>query len=407
MKKNNKHLVGIGLEKLLHSQIYEALQGSVIEEIIKQAVTDDDDSYWRSEMEGHSFKIDEKLLNHYYTICHEVKEKLHFDEPIDFYITGDSSVNAFSVAAEGGKPHIVNLNSAIVELMTDEELKFVIGHELGHLINKDTALLRLINFVFPGGANIPITLQYKIRLWQQLSELTADRYGFLATNNLNVCVSAFFKMASGLDISKIDISIDALLDNNLEHLDYFLNDKGVSLADHPVNPIRIQSLNLFSDLNISEKELEKEMDKLISVLFKVGDSELDSAIAAYIAVAGILVAHADKKASKEEIQTILEHLAPLQIFPKQFLNQILKVGKYDTVFAEAVQTILTLNPGMREDLFCYLITLVLADKKLDPREIDFLYASGENFFGYSRKETATLLAQMIQLTFTPSLEMIC
>ena len=79
--------------------------------------------------------------------------------------------------------------------MTNEELKFVIGHELGHLINKDTSLSRLISFVFPEGTTPPITLLYKIRLHSQLAELVADRYGFKAAGNLESCVTAFFKMA--------------------------------------------------------------------------------------------------------------------------------------------------------------------------------------------------------------------
>ena len=76
-----------------------------------------------------------------------MKQKLQFEEKVDFYITGDSSVNAFSVAAEDeNEPHIVNINSALFDLMSRDELRFVIGHELGHLINKDTAMSRLISF---------------------------------------------------------------------------------------------------------------------------------------------------------------------------------------------------------------------------------------------------------------------
>lgn len=42
-----------------------------------------------------------------------------FTEPVDFYITSDASVNAFSLAFEDkGEPHIVNVNSALFDLMT-------------------------------------------------------------------------------------------------------------------------------------------------------------------------------------------------------------------------------------------------------------------------------------------------
>ena len=123
-------------------------------------------------MEGHCLKVQEDLLPDVYSLCQEVKQKLNFKEKVDFYITGDSEVNAFSLAAEDdGSSHIVNINSGLFDLMTRDELRFVIGHELGHLINKDTALNRLIAFVFPPEAQVPVTLQYKIRLHEQLLNL--------------------------------------------------------------------------------------------------------------------------------------------------------------------------------------------------------------------------------------------
>ena len=78
-------------------------------------------------------------------------------------------------------------------------------------------------FVFPPDkAAIPLILAYKFRLWQQLCELTADRYGYLAIPNLNTCVSAFYKMASGLHLTKDTFDLDLFIKHNLKHLDYFV-----------------------------------------------------------------------------------------------------------------------------------------------------------------------------------------
>lgn len=138
MKKFNPT---IDLEKQIGTQIYEALQGSVVEEVLRKTKISNNDAYWRSSMEGHSLKVQPELLPDFYELCQEVKNKLNFTENVDFYITGDATVNAFSLAAEDeGEPHIVNVNSALFDLMSDDELRFVVGHELGHLINKDTAM---------------------------------------------------------------------------------------------------------------------------------------------------------------------------------------------------------------------------------------------------------------------------
>jgi Zn-dependent protease with chaperone function len=401
----NDLIPSIDLEKQIGEQIYNALQGSVVEEVLRKTKISSQDAYWRSTMEGHSLKVQEELLPEFYALCQEVKQKLKFDEKVDFYITGDSTVNAFSLAAEDeGAPHIVNVNSALFDLMSQDELRFVIGHELGHLINKDSALSRLIHFVFPPETRVPVSLQYKIRLHEQLAELVADRYGYIAAEDLGVCVTAFFKMASGLDLAKINVSIDALIADNSRRLEYFLNDKGVSRASHPVNPIRVQALNLFANAK-TQQELHDGMDQLISILLKVGDNELDEHVARFAAAAGLLVANTDSAINQDEIDRIIETLASMKIFPGEFLDEIAK-GDVIKTFNESVESILSINPGMREELLNYMINIVLSDKIISKAEIDMLYQFGSSV-GLSDMEVATAIAVAIQSNYIPSLESIC
>ena len=405
VKSRSNFNPAIELERQIGEQIYNALQGTVVEEVFKKIRMSGSDTYWRSNMEGHSLKVDKELLPDFHRLCHDVKAKLNFEEPVDFYITGDSTVNAFSVAAEEeGEPHIVNINSALFDLMTTDELKFVIGHELGHLINKDTALARLIRFVFPPEANVPVSLQYKIRLHDQLAELVADRYGYIATENLDVCVTAFFKLASGLDLAKMNVSIEALIADNNRRLEYFLKDKGVSRASHPVNPIRVQALNLFATSK-SEDDLQAGMDELISILLKVGTCELDEHTARFIASAGLIVANIDEGVDEDEIKRVIESLASMKMFPRKFLDEIAQ-GNVGEIFFDSVQNILRINPGMREGMLKYMISIVLSDKLIAKEEVDLLYEFGEQI-GLSDMEVASAIGEAIQVNYVPSLESIC
>lgn len=405
VRNQNNLNPSIEFEKQIGEQIYNALQGSVVEEVLRKTKISSNDAYWRSNMEGHCLKVQEDLLPDVYSLCQEVKQKLNFKEKVDFYITGDSEVNAFSLAAEDeGSSHIVNINSGLFDLMTRDELRFVIGHELGHLINKDTALTRLIAFVFPPEAQVPVTLQYKIRLHEQLAELVADRYGFIATEDLGVCVTAFFKMASGLDLAKMNVSIEALIADNNRRLDFFLKDKGTSRASHPVNPIRVQALNLFANAK-TERELNEGMEELISILLKVGDNELDEHLAKFLASAGLIVARQDNKIKKEEINEIIEALATVKIFPRKYLDEIAQ-GKVEEIFKESVSKILEYNPGYRNVLLEYMIHIVLSDKIIAKEEVSMLYSFGSDI-GFSDKEVASAIAEAIQKNYMPSLESIC
>ena len=395
----------IQLEQALAGQIYHALEGDVVRFVLKNAQGGTDDDYWRSRMEGHCMKADKNLLGNFYNLCHEVQERLNFQEKVDYYVTGDSSINAFSIAAEDSEhPHIVNVNSELFNLMNEDELKFVIGHELGHLINQDTALRRLIHFVYPPqSTQIPITLQYKIHLHDNLAELVADRYGYIACGNLEACVTAFFKMASGLDLEKMQVSIDDLLSDNSKHLDYFLKGGGMSHYDHPVNPIRVQAINLFASAR-NQIELDNGMEELIQILLKVGNNPLDEPMSVFVATAGIIAANVDGNVSKEEYEQIIGTLSGSNIFPKNFLESVAQ-SDVDALFQESVNTILSINPGLKPSLLEYMIGIILSDREIGEKEVNFIYGIGKSL-GLSVKEISVLFAGMVQRSFNPSLDAI-
>lgn len=396
----------IELEQHLSQQIYAALHGELVGKILSQSSYNQGGESLRSAMEGHSFKVEKRLMGHLYDLLYGVKEKLGFKDPVDFYITGDSTVNAWTIAAaREGEPHIVNINSALVNLMSDDELRFVVGHELGHLMNKNTEMLRLIGFVFPRGTVPPLVLQYKIRLWEQLSELIADRFGYMAVESLPACLSAFFKMTSGLDINKIDMQVDAYLEENLKHLEYFINDKGLSRDTHPVNPIRVQSLNLFATCQ-SEEELEKKMEGIISALFKISNDETDYFLGFFVATAGLIAINIDGEVTEKEIEAVLNNLSSFHIFPRHFLDNVCKQN-VEEIFFSSIQEILKRDPGMREGMFNYIISLVLSDSSFNQKELDFIFQIGRECFGFSEKEIADRMAVAIQKNFVPSYEAIC
>ena len=412
-KKINHNDYAIPLETSLRTQLYDALQGNVVEGIMEIAKMQSPTNYYRSILEGHSFKVEKKTLPYYYNLFNDIKKSLDFKGKVDFYITGDSSVNAFAISSMNNEePNIINVNSSLIDLMTEDELRFVVGHEMGHLINGNARLVRLINFVYPGDTEPPITMTYKIRLWEQLNELIADRFGFLAMPKIETCISAFFKMASGLDFEKMKMKIDNFIEENKKRLEYFSKDKGMNYDVHPVNPIRVEALNSFSKSVFFKKngssveQLSAETDELIKILLKIRNNEIDTYMADYIATAGILVAHSDGEASDEEIEAILNNLSTLQVFPANYLSDILKLKGQKIVnkFTKSAQKILELNPNLRTAMFVYLIEIVMADKEIKKEEIEAILALGNNVLGIPPMEAANILLEIIQQNYNPDMQ---
>jgi Zn-dependent protease with chaperone function len=121
----------------------------------------------------------------------------------ELYISQDSEVNAWALGLD--KPFIV-LNSAIVELMDPEEIRFIIGHELGHVLSGHTVyntMLRNLLLLVSRLALVPFAwiglkaVVWGLEEWSRKAEMSADRAGLLATQDVDAARRALMKTAGG------------------------------------------------------------------------------------------------------------------------------------------------------------------------------------------------------------------
>ena len=148
------------------------------------------------------------------------------------------------------------------------------------------------------------------------------------------------------------------------------------------------------------------MDELIGVLMKVSNDELDYFLGYYIASAGLIAMNIDGQVTQEEVDVVLNHLAAFHIFPRNFLDDVSQQNVVE-IFNSSIEEVLKRSPDSREPMFSYLISLLLADKSIDQKEIEFVFEAGEKAFGFSTMEIANRLAVAIQRNFVPSVDAIC
>lgn len=392
----------IDLQLLLGNQILNVLQGGVIEGIRKNCEGNSADVGFRSMREGNSLKVQETLLPQFYALCEEVKTKLGFENPIDFYITGNSEVNACAFYSDDEeRPHIVEINSGLFNLMNEEEIKYVVGHEIGHLINCDSIISGIFHFIYPDEDALkrcPGFLLGRYKLYNQLAELSADRYGYMANENFDACVTAIYKMASGLYLEKMDVSIKTLMEENNRRLEYFLKEGGVSEGTHPVNPIRIRALELFAKEK-TQSGLNRGMDELVNILQDFLYSELDYALADFVAAASIIMTQIDGKRDKNEEEVILAEMADFCLFPHKVLKQTEK-GDVMKIFNESIAKVMELAPYKNIDLLTYYINVAFADGIIDEKEIELIYDLGKKV-GLPEGAIAIELGKKVQKDFRP------
>jgi Zn-dependent protease with chaperone function/uncharacterized tellurite resistance protein B-like protein len=406
--------IGIALEAKIGKELYDLMEGPVVEKVIREAKIERFQNEWKLILEGHSFKVTEKMASGLYSMFRAVEKKLGFEEPIEYFITNSPELNAFSLSRiEDDQPHIININSGLIRWLDNDELLFVIGHEIGHLITRNANIMRLIQFIFPDPSNTPLILQHKITLWKKLSELTADRYGYLASPKPDKCISAFFKLASGLDTGRINFDYEAYMAENDVILDYFRKEIRANLMSHPINPIRIKALQYFSQSDLvngksdwnaggRDEKLDAQINELIDILLTMSNSELDEQRRLFLASAGLIMAGADGQINQDEYKKIIRELSEFTIFPKAFLDQVYQSAKVEEIFSGSVAKIMEINPADRYPLFDFLINLAIFDNDLAEKEVAFLYHVGQEMFRFAPREIAQMIAGKIQSGFMPN-----
>jgi hypothetical protein len=401
------------MESAISRELYSLLEGEIIERIMREGKVENQKNYLKSILEGTSFKITEKMAPQLHLLCQEVQRTLKFDEPIDFFIQNSPVLNCSAFyRLEEDQNHIIMINSELLERFDEDELRFVIGHEIGHLISKNSNLLRILEFIFPRPEETPLIFHNKINLWYKLSELTADRYGYIASPNLDKCISNFFKLASGLSLNKISFNPKEYLAEMERTIDFFQSEPFQMVTTHPVNPVRIRALALFSESQLyqstlsnekiePDKDLDLQITELIDILMFMDRSQLDIDRRFYTASAGLLMAGADDNISKDEVDHIVNILSQFTMFPKKFLDYVYRSGNVEMTFQQATARLLRSNPAEKYPMFNFLIHTALSDHELLKCELEFLYDIGDRIFGFTKLEVAQLMGQVISTKFTP------
>jgi len=120
----------------------------------------------------------------------------------DLYV-GGGQLNAFTACVENP---LILLYSGAVDTLSEEELLFVIAHEVGHIKSGHVLYYQMAEFIpviaeiigsatFGLGELLSAPLQLALMHWQRMSEFTADRAGLLACQNADVALRALMKLA--------------------------------------------------------------------------------------------------------------------------------------------------------------------------------------------------------------------
>jgi Zn-dependent protease with chaperone function len=168
------------------------------------------------------------------------------------YVTQTPFVNAGAVGFED--PFII-INSGTLRLLSREEQRDVLAHELGHVmsghVTYSTIAVILLNF---GLKNLPflagialLPIQVALLEWYRKAELSCDRAGLLGTQDARASLGTYLKLAGG-GAGDDTIDLDEFLVQAQEYettgspWDSALKFFNTVFRDHPLNTVRAAEL---------------------------------------------------------------------------------------------------------------------------------------------------------------------
>ena len=353
-----------------------------LEDIVQHYVASGRASSMRNVMLATQLRLTEMLSPRLHGLFKECRDSVGFDSEVELYVVNDSSINAFALhASSESEPHIVSVTSGTVERMTDEELRFVLGHELGH-IAFDHYRANQVNFALNGeseDSQMPVLLQARLHIWDRLAELSADRAGFLATGeSLEPIVSVFFKLASGLGPEHLQFDIAAFLDQLSALKDMNAGDL-MARFSHPVTPVRVRALQLYSDAGGSTMagKAREKLDAAVSEVASLMDHEVseDSLVYArnFLMAGGLLVGAAEGLGlSDAQHEMLVRWLLDWSSDPERLLAQITSIEQAEDMLSEAGAWLAENSGEERYKLFSALAHLCAVDGEVNTTERNFL-----------------------------------
>ena len=234
-------------------------------------------NFRKNELLGTSVKVGSRQFPHLHSQVVECAEILDIPTPT-VYVTESPHINAGTFGTNNEA--FIVVNSALIDKLDEAEVKFVIGHECGHIQNNHVVYHTAARFLAQGvgvyvkWASLPASMA--LDAWSRRGEITCDRAGLVCAMDEEAALKAMMKIALGSHKLFEEMNVDEFL-QQLEGVNEGVGRFAELFRSHPYVPKRVQALRLFAGSSyyhnlIGEKggrpldEIDREVEEVVQVL---------------------------------------------------------------------------------------------------------------------------------------------
>jgi Zn-dependent protease with chaperone function len=156
---------------------------------------------------GSAVRLSEEQLGHVWRAHANAYFTLDLEPVPDLYLMQNSIANALTFGA--GKPAVV-INSELLQLLDEQQLRGVLAHEAGHVLSDHvlyrTALVILMRLSSLPGVPVPLfPLRAALMEWFRAAELSCDRAAALVVRDPLAICRTLMVIAAGAEAEHLDL----------------------------------------------------------------------------------------------------------------------------------------------------------------------------------------------------------
>lgn len=267
----------------------------------------------RRQLLATSLRLTQSMSPSLASLTEDCRQILGVEIPLETYVYASPHFNAACVKPEEGRLFIM-LSSSLLESFEGAELRFVMGHELGHFIygHHDVP----IGYLLRGEEKPPPELALQLFAWSRYAEISADRAGAECAHDPDAVARSLFRLASGLRGSKIELHIEDFAAQVDEmKIEDDKPGQGAPMQDwfstHPFSPLRVKALKLYADSvlargdGMSVADLEARTQTLMALMepsYLEGHDPIAETMRRLLFAGSIAIAAASNGVSDVEIE---------------------------------------------------------------------------------------------------------
>ena len=278
----------------------------------------------RERLIKHGIRLSERISPRIYRLFGEICSRFGVEAKAEVFCLPAAEVNAFATIdiRQDQAFSLIGVTSSALERLDDGEIRFILGHELGHILFGNNRLDGLIstNKDNPDLTVLPAMGESLFLRWRKKAEISSDRAGLLAAGDFRTSATALLKATFGLSEKNLNLDVEALV-GQVDEIKGHPELMAEAFASHPLLPIRLKALELFSRSDkarrngvavtgsaLSDPELEDAIDDLVRLTRRFPYRAVEQAMMQAVALSGALLLGVDGEINDDEVKILIQIL---------------------------------------------------------------------------------------------------